>query len=64
MSKEIKIKKYFVYMHTSPNNKRYIGITSYTNPKRRWKGGYGYHKNDYFYRAIQKYGWIILNMKL
>lgn len=44
-------------MHTSPNNKRYIGITSYTNPKRRWKGGYGYHKNDYFYRAIQKYGW-------
>lgn len=50
-------KRYFVYMHTSPNNKRYVGITSYTNPKRRWKGGYGYHKNDYFYRAIQKYGW-------
>ena len=50
-------KKYIVYMHTSPNNKRYIGITSHTNPKHRWKGGYGYHKNDYFYRSIQKYGW-------
>ena len=50
-------KKYIVYMHTSPNNKRYIGITSHTNPKHRWKGVYGYHKNDYFYRSIQKYGW-------
>jgi group I intron endonuclease len=44
-------------MHTSPSNKRYIGITS-QNPKRRWrKNGEGYKDHIYFWRAIQKYGW-------
>lgn len=44
-------------MHTSPNNKRYIGITS-QSPKRRWrKNGEGYKKHLHFWRAIQKYGW-------
>lgn len=48
---------YIVYMHTSPSNKRYIGITS-QNPKRRWrKNGEGYKDHIYFWRAIQKYGW-------
>ena len=48
---------YMVYMHTSPNNKRYIGITS-QKPERRWrKNGDGYKDNSYFWRAIQKYGW-------
>lgn len=48
---------YIVYMHTSPNNKRYIGITS-QKPERRWrKNGVGYKDHLYFWRAIQKYGW-------
>ena len=48
---------YIVYMHTSPNNKKYIGITS-QKPKRRWrKNGEGYKDHLYFWRAIQKYGW-------
>lgn len=46
-----------VYKHTSPSGKVYIGITGQDNPKRRWCGGNGYHKNDYFRRAIAKYGW-------
>lgn len=46
---------YTLYMHITPSNKRYIGITS--NIKRRWHGnGIGYH-NQLFWRAIQKYGW-------
>lgn len=48
--------KYFVYKHTSPSNKVYIGITQ-MNPEYRWNHGKGYIKNQYFYRAIQKYGW-------
>lgn len=48
---------YCVYMHTSPSNKKYIGITS-QNPERRWrKNGEGYKDHLYFWRAIQKYGW-------
>jgi group I intron endonuclease len=44
-------------MHTSPSNKRYIGITS-QKPERRWrKDGNGYKDHLYFWRAIQKYGW-------
>lgn len=45
-----------VYMHISPSNKRYIGITS-NNTERRWQGGYGYLSNRYFYNSIKKYGW-------
>ena len=47
---------YSVYMHISPSNKRYIGITS-QNPNHRWRNGNGYKQNLYFYKAIQKYGW-------
>ena len=49
---------YTVYMHISPSGKRYIGITSKNPPEKRWKkNGYGYKKNEYFYRAISKYSW-------
>jgi group I intron endonuclease len=49
---------YIAYMHTSPSDKRYIGITS-QKPERRWrKDGYGYKDHIYFWRAIQKYGWV------
>lgn len=48
--------KYYVYKHTSPSNKVYFGITK-QNPSIRWNYGGGYKNNEYFYRAIQKYGW-------
>lgn len=44
-----------VYMHTCPNGKRYVGITS-VKPEKRWSNGLGYH-NQVFYQAIKKYGW-------
>ena len=47
---------YSVYKHTAPNGKVYIGITS-KKPVRRWNGGTGYLTNDYFTKAINKYGW-------
>lgn len=46
-----------VYMHTSPSEKVYIGITSQKNIGKRWQGGYGYVYNNHFYNAIKKYGW-------
>jgi group I intron endonuclease len=49
-------KKFVVYMHTSPSNKRYIGITS-TDVRRRWQNGFGYRNNPHFFNAIMKYGW-------
>ena len=49
-------KVYCVYKHTSPSNKVYIGITS-KEPNDRWRDGKGYKNNQYFWRAIQKYGW-------
>ena len=47
---------YIVYMHISPNNKRYIGLTC-QKPEYRWNNGKGYKHNEYFTRAIEKYGW-------
>lgn len=44
-----------VYMHITPNNKRYIGITSQI-PSKRWRNGKGY-KKCLFLNAIKKYGW-------
>jgi group I intron endonuclease len=46
---------YSVYVHTTPNGKKYIGITS-VSPKERWKKGKGYD-TQYFSKAIKKYGW-------
>ena len=48
---------YMVYMHISPSNKRYIGITSMNDENIRWQNGNGYKHNKHFYRAIEKYGW-------
>lgn len=48
--------KYCVYMHTClKNNKKYIGITN--NIKIRWGANGKNYKSQYFYRAINKYGW-------
>ena len=50
------MKTYIVYMHTTPSNKKYIGITSMPT-SRRWRFGSNYQANQYFTRAIKKYGW-------
>lgn len=50
------MENYSVYKHVSPNGKIYIGITS-KEPIKRWNGGSGYINNEYFMRAIRKYGW-------
>ena len=47
---------YLVYKHILPNNKIYIGITC-NKAETRWNKGLGYKKQDYFYKAILKYGW-------
>ena len=51
------MQNYYVYRHTSPSGKIYIGIT-FRNPKVRWgKNGIYYKSNIKFYNAILKYGW-------
>lgn len=48
--------KWSIYIHTCPNGKRYIGITS-RNCEDGWRKGHGYRNNKHFYSAILKYGW-------
>lgn len=55
--------KWIVYIHISPSNKYYVGITSRKHCD-RWRKGKGYIKNKYFYRAIQKYGWDNFNHEI
>lgn len=56
---------YFIYIHTCPNRKRYIGQTTYDNPEKRWGcEGYYYKRNKHFYQAIQKYGWDNIDHKI
>ncbi len=47
---------YIVYMHESPNGKRYVGSTT-TTLSHRWKQGLGYDKNSRFWGDIVEYGW-------
>lgn len=47
---------YTVYMHITPSNKRYIGITSKSLKERFGPNG-GLYRNQIFGRAIKKYGW-------
>lgn len=44
-----------VYCHTTPSNRKYVGISK--SPEKRWNSGRGYAKNYLFARAIKKYGW-------
>ena len=45
-----------VYIHTFPNEKKYIGISM--SPLTRWKNdGSGYKEQTRMWGAIQKYGW-------
>lgn len=54
-------KKYYVYKHTSPSNKVYIGIT--INPKKRWNKSH-YKYNEHFNNAINKYRWNNFNHEI
>lgn len=47
---------YYVYKHTCPNGKNYIGMTG-EEPEYRWNGGYGYHRNKRFFKDILYFGW-------
>ena len=47
---------WYIYCHTAPNGKRYIGQTR-NDPQKRWRSGRGYASQPYFKRAIDKYGW-------
>lgn len=49
-------KTWYIYCHTTPNGKRYIGQTR-TKPEYRWRNGQGYSSCPLFNRAIAKYGW-------
>ena len=44
----------YIYRHTAPNGKSYIGQT-YNDPESRWAKGEGYKNSLYFYNAIKKY---------
>ena len=46
---------YYVYVHTVPNGKLYIGYTK--DPSIRWNNGEGYILNRPFYKDICSYGW-------
>ena len=46
-----------VYVHTVPNGKRYVGITSKSTKVRWGSDGSRYKNNRHFWNAIQKYGW-------
>jgi group I intron endonuclease len=43
-------------VHIAPNGKKYYGITK-RKPEYRWNNGKGYSNNQYFTKAINKYGW-------
>lgn len=49
--------KFLVYIHTAPNGKKYVGITSKSTHTRWGAGGCCYKENKHFWNAIQKYGW-------
>lgn len=50
-------RNYKLYVHISPSNKRYYGITREENINIRWRSGHGYKYNSHFTNAINKYGW-------
>lgn len=49
--------KGYIYKHTGPSGKSYIGQTLKVNPEERWKQGRGYSSNAPFSKAIRRYGW-------
>ncbi|MBE6031222.1 MAG: hypothetical protein E7225_06465 [Clostridiales bacterium] len=56
MKEDLKNLTYYVYKHTFPNGKVYIGITK-KNPEKRWQRGYGYITQKPMWDAILEFGW-------
>lgn len=54
LKKQIKSGEYTVYAHIFPNNKVYVGMTSY-KPQYRWNSGKAYYGD--VRQAIDEYGW-------
>lgn len=47
---------YYIYMHTVPNGKKYVGMTK--NTTKRWEGyGKRYKSNILFFNDILRFGW-------
>lgn len=46
---------YYVYVHTCPNGKIYVGCSCI--PLERWNNGVGYNDHKEFYEDINIYGW-------
>lgn len=71
LREKVVVNSFYVYKHTFPNGKVYIGITS-QNPNRRWKNGSGYlikrksgeYSQPLIARAIIKYGWENVNHEI
>lgn len=55
VKKETDVSLFFVYIHTVPNGKVYVGSTK--RPFTRWDNGNGYRENKEFYDDIVTYGW-------
>ena len=51
------MRKFYVYVLTCPNEKRYVGCTTKRKPEYRWQEGRSYQYNKCFYSDILKYGW-------
>lgn len=47
---------YTIYVHTTPDGRKYVGITS-MKPNKRFMGGSSYKSNTIFYDAIKYFGW-------
>ena len=45
-----------VYIHISPTQKYYVGITKY-NPTERWRNNGSGYRGQPFYNAISKFGY-------
>lgn len=56
----MEINSYSLYIHTFPNGKKYVGITSLI-PEKRWLKGRGYTRHILIKNAIKKYGWENIN---
>ena len=48
---------YHIYVHTTPDGRKYVGSTSKENPNKRFLGGKNYRCSTRFNDAINFFGW-------